>query len=68
MSWTWRLENADGTDRGSVVTTVVPSHSTQSDAETWLGENWHELAAQGVVQVSLLCDSKLSYGPMPLSE
>ncbi|MBV9594133.1 MAG: hypothetical protein JO147_10135 [Actinobacteria bacterium] len=66
MSWTWRLEDGDGAvvPSGS----PVPAQPTQSDAETWLGENWRELAEQGIAQVSLLEDGRLEYGPMALSE
>ncbi len=65
MSWVWRLEAADGT----VLTAPnSPPHASQSDAESWLGESWRDLAAKGVAQVSLYEDSELSYGPMPLSE
>lgn len=65
MSWTWRLEAADGT---ALTTPNSPLHASQSDAESWLGESWRDLAATGVAQVSLYEDSDLVYGPMPLSE
>jgi hypothetical protein len=65
MGWMWRLEAADGT-----VLTMPnsPPHASQSDAESWLGESWHELAARGVAQVSLYEDDVLVYGPMPLAD
>ena len=65
MSWTWR---AEGTDSAPLSVPAMPSHPTQSDAETWLGESWRDLAAAGVAQVSLYSDGELIYGPMPLSE
>ena len=65
MSWTWRLENADGT---AVSGPSSSAHSSQSDAESWLGETWRELAEAGVAQVTLLDDGERVYGPMPLSE
>jgi len=65
MSWTWRLEAADGT---ALTTPNSPLHASQSDAESWLGENWRDLTATGVAQVSLYEDSEVVYGPMPLSE
>ena len=43
-------------------------HSNQSDAESWLGEHWRELAEAGVAQVSLYDGPAKIYGPMPLSE
>lgn len=65
MSFTWRLEASDGTplDRPA-----SPAHPNQSDAESWLGEQWRELAANGVAQVTLWDGSERVYGPMPLSE
>jgi len=65
MSWTWRLEAADGSPLNAPSS---PLHASQSDAESWLGECWRDLAARGVAQVSLYDDSELVYGPMPLSE
>lgn len=63
--WTWRLQAADGSPIDNELNTA---HSTQSDAESWLGETWRELAASGVAQVSLFEDENPVYGPMPLSE
>ncbi len=65
MSWTWRLEAADG---ASVRNPNVPAHSSQADAESWLGENWRELREDGVAQVTLLESGAEVYGPMSLSE
>ncbi len=63
MTWTWRLEGEDGSE----VDGPNPQYSNQSDAESWLGENWRELAEQGVARVTLLDDGEKVYGPMPLS-
>jgi len=68
MAWIWRYEDPSGA-------TVVPLESAptadrfpnQADAETWLGENWRELLAAGVAQVTLLEDGREVYGPMSLS-
>ena len=65
MSWTWRLESADG---NLVTGPALPSHPNQSDAESWLGENWRALAEQGVAQVTLLEDDRVEYGPMSLAQ
>lgn len=64
MSWTWRLESADG---AALSSPVAPGQSNQSDAESWLGEHWRELAGAGVAQVSLLDGTDVVYGPMPLA-
>jgi hypothetical protein len=66
MAWTWRYEDADG---GEVAPAEAPSAEafpTQSDAETWLGENWRELLSSGVEQVTLLDSGREVYGPMGL--
>jgi hypothetical protein len=65
MSWTWRLETAEGT---TLSEPPAPAQPTQSDAESWLGETWRELAEAGVAQASLFEDGVLVYGPMSLSE
>jgi hypothetical protein len=62
MAWTWQLEpDIEDADRGG-------SFSSQSDAESWLGESWRTLADAGVVGVTLLHDGEKVNGPMPLSE
>lgn len=65
MSWTWRLAGEDGEPVGAVES---PAHSSQSDAENWLGEAWRELAEQGVASATLLHAGAQVYGPMPLAE
>jgi hypothetical protein len=65
MTWTWQLEKADGTvlaARG-LPAEIFPS---QSDAESWLGENWRGLLEAGVDQVTLREDDRTEYGPMSL--
>lgn len=62
MSWTWQYQ-PDNTDAEQ-----VDGFGSQSDAESWLGEAWRNLAEAGVAGVSLLNDGKHVYGPMPLSE
>ncbi|MFL6163124.1 MAG: hypothetical protein ACJ74U_12945 [Jatrophihabitantaceae bacterium] len=61
MTWTWQYQ-PDGT-----AAEPSGSFSSQSDAESWLGESWRELAEAGVVGVVLLRDGDPVYGPMPLS-
>jgi len=65
MTYTWQLESSDGT----VVT--APSGGTerfpsQADAESWVGEAWPDLVAEGVDQVTLLDGDRVVYGPMSL--
>ena len=40
--------------------------TTQSDAESWFGEVWHDLSAAGVAAVTLHRDGQKVYGPMSL--
>jgi hypothetical protein len=65
VSWTWALEAGDGS---AVTRPAAPPQPSQSDAESWLGENWRQLAEDGVAQVSLYEGDVEVYGPMPLSE
>jgi hypothetical protein len=65
MAWTWQLEKADGT----VLTArglAAESFPSQSDAESWLGENWRGLLEAGVDQVTLREGDRTEYGPMSL--
>ena len=66
MAWIWRYENADGRPVEGTQAPVGEPFPTQSDAETWLGENWRELLSAGVEQVSLLDGDRVVYGPMSL--
>jgi hypothetical protein len=61
LSWTWRYEPA------GVAATEPGEFSSQSDAESWLGEFWRELSEAGVTAVYLLGDGEQIYGPMPLA-
>lgn len=64
MSWTWRIDRADGADVS--LGFEPPAFSAQGDAESWLGEVWHELADAGADQATLLEDDRVVYGPMSL--
>ncbi len=64
MEWRWRYEN----ERGEAVQPVGDGGAfpSQGDAESWIGETWAELLAQGVEQVHLLEGDRVVYGPMGL--
>jgi hypothetical protein len=64
-AWTWTYFDAEGREVTGdlMVTTAFPS---QSDAENWFGETWHELAEVGVDAVTLLREGVVVYGPMSL--
>jgi hypothetical protein len=65
MTWTWRMESVDGTE---LTEPASVAHGNQSDAESWLGEQWRALVEAGVAQVTLLEGDTVVYGPMSLGE
>ncbi|MDQ4037519.1 MAG: hypothetical protein M3313_04010, partial [Actinomycetota bacterium] len=46
---------------------VAETFESRSDAESWLGLSFTELADQGVATVTLFDEQKKIYGPMSLS-
>jgi hypothetical protein len=64
MAWTWALEDDAG--RQVSLDHEMPSFSSQSDAESWLGEVWRALLDAGATQVTLVEDGRRVYGPMSL--
>jgi hypothetical protein len=62
--WHWRLEDAEGNEVTSGEGS--PRFPSQSDAESWVGEVWRDLADEGVDQVTLLEGDREVYGPMSL--
>jgi hypothetical protein len=68
MPWTWRYQNELGQPvEVADVESADEAFSSQADAESWLGEHWRELLAQGVAEVALLEDTRTEY-TMPLTE
>lgn len=65
MAWSWSIQTSEGTPVD--LEFEVPEFSSQSDAESWLGEVWRELAEAGAGEVTLLDDDHVIYGPMSLS-
>jgi hypothetical protein len=65
MAWQWRYTWVDDT-AGDSPLARLELFPTQSDAETWLGENWRGLRAAGVVSATLLEGDRAVYGPMAL--
>jgi hypothetical protein len=57
MAWTWRYEAEDGR-RDAGASEQFPS---QSDAESWLGQSWRDLVADGVVTAVLVEDERVEY-------
>lgn len=60
--WRWKQFDAQGRETGE----QGPSFPTRSDAESWLGEVYPDLAEAGVASVTLLEDDREVYGPMSL--
>jgi len=65
--WWWRLEDASGAEVAVSEEYAEQRFSSQGDAESWVGECWHELADQGVSAVTLFDVDREVYGPMSLS-
>jgi hypothetical protein len=65
MAWTWRVETAGGEPVD--LESDVPEFPSQSDAESWLGEVWRDLADAGAGQATLMEHDREVYGPMSLS-
>jgi hypothetical protein len=62
VDYRWRYQDADGRD----VAGPPETFADQETAESWFGEQWTELLAQGVHQVTLLHGEAEVYGPMSL--
>lgn len=61
--WWWQCLDA----AGDVVTPAeIPKFPTRSDAESWVGEFWSDLADEGVSAVTLFEGDREVYGPMSL--
>ena len=65
-SWWWRLLDALGGEVAVSEEYADQRFASQGDAETWVGEVWRELAAEGVDSVVLLEHDREVYGPMSL--
>ncbi|MGI8721788.1 MAG: hypothetical protein ACR2JG_06120 [Geodermatophilaceae bacterium] len=64
MDWTWRYEDEEG---ATLDAPEPEAFESRSDAESWLGENFAELAEDGVVAVTLFDGETKIYGPMSLA-
>ncbi len=63
-TWRWRLLDADGAE--TELPGGAPRFPSQSDAESWVGEQWRDLLEAGVEAVTLLEGDRTVYGPMGL--
>jgi hypothetical protein len=64
--WWWRLEDSSGGEVQVGGELAGQRFASQADAESWVGEFWAELAADGVDGVTLFEIDRQVYGPMSL--
>lgn len=64
--WWWRLENSTGESVEVGEFFADQRFASQADAESWVGEIWSDLAAEGVDAVTLFEHERQVYGPMSL--
>jgi hypothetical protein len=64
--WWWRLENSAGAEVDVDAELAGQRFASQADAESWVGETWSDLAAEGVDAVTLFENDRQVYGPMSL--
>lgn len=57
MAWSWRYEDTDG----NPVSGPAETFGSQADAESWIGQTYRELAANGATSVVLFEDDRLEY-------
>jgi len=57
MTWNWQYEDADG----GTIAGPDDAFPSQSDAESWLGQKWRELAGAGVATAILTEDDRVEY-------
>ena len=63
VPWWWQQLDADG----QVIAAERTEFPTRSDAESWLGEAYPDLAEEGVASVTLFEGDREVYGPMSLA-
>ena len=64
--WWWRLETSAGVEVEVGDDLAGERFASQADAESWVGETWSDLAAEGVDAVTLFENERQVYGPMSL--
>jgi hypothetical protein len=64
-TWRWLLHDASGAET-TLPSGPTPLFPSQSDAESWVGEQWRDLLEDGVEAVSLVDGDRTVYGPMAL--
>lgn len=70
MGWSWELLDHQGAAipaEGARELGPDDDFTGQSDAESWIGEHWRRLHAEGVSAVVLHEGDRTVYGPMELA-
>ena len=62
MDYRWRYTDAEGREMAGPADTFAD----QAEAEDWFSQQWQDLLAAGVQQVTLLDGEDEVYGPMSL--
>ncbi|HIV58883.1 MAG TPA: hypothetical protein H9902_13105 [Candidatus Stackebrandtia faecavium] len=57
MTWTWKFEDANGSN----VDAEDTDFNSQGDAESWLGEQWRELSEKGAAVAVLSEGDRVEY-------
>ncbi len=67
MTHSWHYLKADGSEVDPLPEiATIGEFPTQGEAESWIGEVWRDLLAEGVDAVTLVSDGVIVYGPMSL--
>jgi hypothetical protein len=66
MTWQWRYQNTGDKAQADQASAVSEEFPSQSDAESWLGEQWRDLLSSGVDEVVLEENGRVEYA-MPLT-
>ena len=64
--WWWRLEDANAGEVTVAGDLAGQRFASRADSESWVGETWSDLAAEGVDAVTLFENDRQVYGPMSL--
>lgn len=68
LPWAWRFADGEGAAVAVRDDLAAERFATRSDAESWMGEVWGDLAADGAVTATLVELDRVVYGPMPLED
>lgn len=64
--WGLTLGNSEATPEDLTAAGFDAEFEDQAQAEAWLGENYAAIADYGVIEVTLLEEDRIVFGPMSL--